>query len=521
MTLPDDLRRIGLELCETHISWVLLGEREVWKVKKPVDLGFLDFTSVEKRRRFCEAEVRLNRRLAPDVYLDTVPVCRDPSGRLEIGGTGEGEIVDWAVHMKRLPDEHRADVRLSNGRFSAKHIETIARRVAEFHAACRCDDETRRFGTPERIGRNVRENFEQARPTILEYLNRTQAEEVESWQTTFLSERARLFAERVEADRVRDGHGDLRLEHVYLDDDGGIVIIDCIEFNDRFRFADVCADVVFLAMDLARLGRVDLAERFLALYARESNDFDLYSLVDFYESYRAFVRGKIAALVAGNLDTSAPVREKADADARRYYLLALASERRSIEPPALLAIGGVIASGKSTIAERLGAELAVPVIDADRTRKFLAGVETSTAVLEAPWEGIYSKECTEKVYGELTRRARRVLASGRPVILDASFRSIQHRDAAQKLAKELGVPFAFVECRPSDDVCRERLRERDRDRGVSDGRLEIFDDFLRRWEPVTELPTTVHVVVDTGVPIEKTMETLRARLPVSFAGLKQ
>lgn len=515
MSLPDDLMKPGLELRETHISWVFLGETDVWKVKKPVDLGFLDFSTLDKRREACDTEVRLNRRLAPNVYLGVVPVSRHDSGELHFDD--EGDVVDWAVHMARLSDEDRADERLSADRLTDGHIESVAARLARFHDECESSQKTARFGSVDVIRDNVRENFEQASPTILDYISREQAREIESWQKRFLRERSPTFESRIRAGRIRDGHGDLRLEHVYLDEEGNVTIIDCIEFNERFRYADVCADVVFLAMDLAHSGRVDLAERFLALYARDSNDFDLYPLVDFYESYRAFVRGKIAAMLASNPEIEAEVRERARRDARRYYLLALASERRPLLPPALVAVGGVIASGKSTIASRLGAELAVPVIDADRTRKFLAGVAPTESLPEGAWQGVYSEEFSEKTYRELRRRARSVLMTKRPVVLDASFRASRHRAEVRSLARELGVPFAFVECRPDAEVCRERLRHREG--GVSDGRLEIFDDFLAEWEPVDELPDSEHIVIDTARPLGETMGDLRERLPVSFAPL--
>jgi predicted kinase len=294
----------------------------------------------------------------------------------------------------------------------------------------------------------------------------------------------------------------LRLEHVYLDERSEVVILDCIEFNDRFRFADVCADVVFLAMDLAWHGRVDLAERFLARYAREAGDYDLYPLVDFYQSYRAFVRGKIASF-------------QASSEARRYFLLALASERQPIVPAMVIAVGGVIATGKSTLASALGREIPAPVVDADRTRKELAGVSPKEPLPESPWTGFYSKEFTEKVYGEVRRRASAVLASGRPVVLDASFRSRVHRAQARGLAQESGVPFFFVECRASEELCRERLREREKTKSVSDGRIEIFGDFTRSWEPVEEIAPPEHVVVDTSKSLEANLEVLRKTIPFS------
>ena len=243
------MKRDAVELEETHISWVFLTDRDVWKVKKPVSLGFLDFSTTEKRRAACEAEVILNRRLAPDVYLNVVPITLDAACRHQIGG--EGSPVDWAVHMVRLANADRADVRLAEGRLGEVDIERIAVHVAAFHRQARSDDETARYGTVAAIGFNVRENFEQTRETVSAHLTRGEAEEIETWQTRFLEDNTKLFEERSRAGCVRDGHGDLRVEHIYLDREGRVTILDCIEFNERFRFADVCADVAFLSMDLA------------------------------------------------------------------------------------------------------------------------------------------------------------------------------------------------------------------------------------------------------------------------------
>ncbi len=517
--LVGELLLPGMELIETHISWVFLGGGDVWKVKKPVDFGFLDFSTADKRHAACLAEVELNRRLAPHVYLGCIPITRDNHGRARFGGSGEP--IDWAVQMVRLPEEDRADLRLASGRLSASHLDRVAVRLARFHESARCDEETTQIGGLETVKANVEENFAQTRAELGRYLDPDQAAQVKAWQRQFLDRKASLFAARQAAGRVRDGHGDLRLEHVYLtdddyaagEDDGSeVVIVDCIEFNHRFRFADVCADVAFLAMDLSWHGRPDLAERFLAAYARAANDFDLYPLVDFYESYRAFVRGKIASfgIASGRLDF--PGRQEAIGEARRYFLLALASERRALAPPRLLAIGGMIASGKSTIAENLGAELAVPVVDADRTRKFLLGRAPAEAIDDPAWQGAYSPTRTAEVYSEVLRRAEAVLQSGRSVIVDASFRAREHRLAARQLADYHGVPFRFIECRAKPEICRQRLRDRERRQSVSDGRLEIFDEFVARWQPVDELPASEHLVLDTSQPLVANLQFLRKKL---------
>ena len=518
-------------LVETHISWVLLGEHEVWKIKKPVTMGFLDFGTMQQRKTACEAEVELNRRLAPHVYLGVLPLRRDAAGRLAIGPASrpgheaEGEVVDWVVHMRRLPDHDRADVRLREGRLHRAHVDRIARRVAEFHAQARCDGITAAFGRPDAIGVNVRENFEQTRGSITEVLTPAQAQEIERAQLRFLDERAELLHGRIAAARVRDGHGDLRLEHVYITDhepegdDDGVTIIDCIEFNDRFRYADVAADLAFLAMDLSEHGHVELSEHLVARYAQHAGDYDLYAVLDFYEGYRAYVRGKIASFVAGDPSVDHDRRERAEASARHHFLLALATERRSLLDPVVVAVGGIIASGKSTVADLLGFEMSAPVVDADRTRKQLLGVRATQPVHEGAWQGAYDPAFTEDVYQEVFRRAEVVLASGRPVIVEASFRSRALRGRARTLAERTGVPFRMVECRAAPEICRERLRERAKRASVSDGRLEIFDDFVARWEVIDELPAEEHLVLDTSAPLERNLAVLRDALRTWPPGL--
>ncbi len=534
MTVADDLLRPEaygalhprvIELVETHVSQVVLLEADVFKRKKPVNLGFLDFTTLERREAACRAEVELNARLAPGIYLGVVAVRADASGRAFVDVDGRGEargapILDYVVHMRRLPDERRADVLLARRELSAAHVDALASRLARFHEEAPGGPEALVHGRVEAILRNVEENFAQTRERMAQYLPEDQSREIREWQSRFLEEHAALFQARIDAGRVRDGHGDLRLEHVYFETEGlAPTIIDCIEFSERFRFADVCADVAFLSMDLEAHGRVDLAERFLARYARDSDDYGLYALVDFYEGYRAFVRAKVAMILAADASIEARVREKAAAEARRHLLLALSEGRRSVLPPSVVAVGGIIASGKSTLAQALAAEMGAPAIEADRTRKSMLGVAPEQPVHEAAWSGAYDPAFTEAVYAEVLRRADVVVGSGRPVVIDASFRSPAMREAARRIAIARGVPFFFVECRTDPEVCRARLASRERTGGVSDGRLAIFDAFRARFEAVSELAASEHLVVDTARPLAETLAFLRKRLPTWPAGL--
>jgi len=503
--LKQDLAQSAREVRETHISWVFLHDDTVFKVKKPVNFGFLDFSALDQRRVACENEARLNARLAPGVYLGVVPVTRRTDGMHEIAGSGP--TVDWAVKMRRLDDSDRADVRLAEGRLSHEHLQRLARTLARFHRALPSKAEIGEFGRVECIRSNVQENFAQAHPLLSELVSESQQREVELAQLGFLEQRRALFEQRIQGGRIRDGHGDLRLEHVYIDAEGEPTIIDCIEFNERFRFADVCADVAFLSMDLAFQGRVDLKEQFLAAYAEESEDHDLYGLVDFYESYRAYVRAKIGAL--GLHSAPLPAREQLESQVRRHFLLALASERSPDSAPRVFALAGLIASGKSTLARALADQIAAPRISSDRTRKALRGVSATTPLSDGAFDANYSDAASDAVYSELLRRAAVVLESGRSVVLDASFRSSAARDAARDLARRHHAPFLLIECQAPLDVCRTRLAERARGPSESDGRSQIFEQFAAQYEPIRGLPRGEHLLVDTGGSLDSALATLR------------
>jgi hypothetical protein len=506
--LVADLRACSEECIETHISWVFLRPNEVFKLKKPVDFGFLDFTDAARRLAACEAEVELNSRLAPGVYRGVLPVRRDGAGVHHVAASGDGEIVDHVVHMDRLPIDARADLRLERGALGGSDIVRLAQRLARFHEAAARSREIAQFGSIGSIRRNVEENFVQARSLLQKLAGEALEREVEERQLGFLRSNAERFAQRVERGFIRDGHGDLRLEHVYLLPDRDPVIIDCIEFNERFRYADVCADIAFLSMDLGWHGRPDLKERLLAAYARETDDYELYALVDFYESYRAYVRAKVQAFSLASPSLQYAARARAEADARRYLLVALAAERPALGEPRLIAVGGLIASGKSSVADALGERLAVPVISSDETRKRLLGVAPLTPLHDQPWHSAYSPEVSERVYSALLERARVVLESGRSVVLDATFGQRSRREAARQLARTSGAAFAFVECRASEPVARARLEARARGPSVSDGRSEIYAELARRHEPATELPPPEHVPLDTSGTLASSLAQL-------------
>ncbi|HVH42904.1 MAG TPA: AAA family ATPase [Labilithrix sp.] len=487
-----------VQLIETHISWVLLGS-EVYKIKKPVTLPFLDFASFEARERACRTEVRINRRLAPRTYLGVVPIRRRADGRFTLAADLDGAVAEWAVQMTRLDETLRADVLLEKGALGRVQVDALAHAIAAFHADSSTGPDIRRLGSADVIERNVSDNFAALRGWGEGVVPDVALAEIERWQLDFVRARRFLFEQRMRAGAIRDGHGDLRLEHVFFREPADdFEVIDGIEFDDRYRYADVCADIAFLAMDLARLGRVDLAERFVATYARAANDFELYRLLDFYESYRACVRAKISAGAMVSSQAPVAVVEAARADARRYLLFAQSARRRAVLDPVLVAVAGSIATGKSTLAERLGQELSAPVVDADRTRKHMIGLAPTDHAAAGAWQGAYDPAFSERVYAEVLQRADAVLASGRPVIIDASFRSADARRAARQLAVAHGVPFRLFECVAPLDVCRSRLAAREQATSVSDATPGVLDAFSAGYEPIIELPPSEHVRMDTG-----------------------
>jgi hypothetical protein len=485
----------------THISWVFLTDREVFKVKRPVDYGFLDYTTPEKRRRLCEEEVRLNGRLAPDVYRGVVPVRLGPHGHTFLS---EGAVVDHAVRMRRLADEASADALLRRDALTPLHLARLAARLARFYADAATAPA---YGVLDVIRGNVEENFAQVEPFVGRFVPRATFEAVRAWQLGILDRDAGRFGDRVEHGHIREGHGDLRLEHVYFEEAEPIVI-DGIEFNERFRMADVAADVAFLAMELRARGRLDLAEGFLGGFALASSDYDLYGVIDFYESYRAWVRGKVAAFLAA--DPSTPPDKAARKAGEAEALFALARrypEPRAVSAP-LIAVGGLIGTGKSTLAAALAEALAVPVIESDRTRKALAGVP---ATGRAP-ERIYSEDFTRRTFDEVFRRAEVVLESGRGVILDATFRERALRARARDLARRHGRPFLFVEATCDDATLRERLRRRATGPSISDATEGLLGRMRREFQPVTELGPDEHLRVTTTEPTSAQVESVLGTL---------
>jgi aminoglycoside phosphotransferase family enzyme/predicted kinase len=516
--LSDELKAAGFALIETHISRVFLRAADVYKLKRPVSLGFLDFSTLALREQACLAEVELNRRLSADVYLGVVAVVRQPTGTLafverdEQRAEGDAHVLEWAVHMRRLDDRQRADSLLAAGSFGVRDVKTIAVTIAAFHRAAAVSEAIAKFASPESIEYNVRENFVQIAEHAAAYLSADEHAQLVAYQTRFLADQREHLVARARAGFVRDGHGDLRLEHCYRGDDGAYAIIDCIEFNERFRYGDVCADLAFLAMDLSYHGRPELADSFVAAYAHASSDYGVYALLDFYQSYRATVRAKVSTFLANDDGVSEATRQRAQHEARRYFLLAITAGQRPLRAPRLLVTFGLIASGKSTVAAALAERLGAAQLSADYTRKELLGLRPEQPRHEAAFSGAYDSSFTEQVYATLFTRAALILRTGRCVVLDATFRSRAQREQARELASKLAADLLFVECHCDRALAMERLRTRADGASASDGRAEIYDAFAASFEPASELTPATHLSLDTAQPLAATLTRIYAEL---------
>ena len=486
----------NVDLVQTHISYVLLAGDRVYKLKKPVDLGFLNFTTLRRRHYYCRQEVTLNRRLCADTYLGVVRVT-EQDGRYRIGGSGK--VVDYAVEMRRLPADRMMDRLLDAGRLEPAMVDRLAAKIATFHNASATGREIERFGSPRVIERNWRENFEQTRPFIGRTLSAWQASLLEASISAFLVRNQRAFRERVAAGRIRDCHGDLRASAVCFMDD--ICVYDCIEFNRRFRYSDVASEVAFLAMDLDRRGRPDLADRFVARCQQESGDDGIRRVLNFYKCYRAYVRGKVNSFQLDVPEIPAAAKLTAQASARHYFELAC-RYADSDRPPLLIVMAGLSGTGKSAVANGLAAERDLTVIASDAVRKELAGVPAGEHRYGAYEGGIYSAAFTERTYDAMRERARRLLIDGHSVVLDATFQQREQRQRAMALARETGALAFCVETVADASVVRDRLAAREQDATTrSDARWETYLEQVERFAPVTELDDWQHIRLDAGQPI--------------------
>jgi aminoglycoside phosphotransferase family enzyme/predicted kinase len=491
---------------QTHISWVFITDDIVIKVKKPVDFGFLDFTTLEKRKFFCEEEVRLNRRLCPDIYLGVQPLARIGNG-FEINGAGSVE--EWMVVMNRMPEEGMMGRLIEQEMIDETDIDAITAQLVPFYESAREDDFVRQFGSIETVRENTRENFEQTAEFTGSLIDKSLHSQLEKWNEDFMASRKALFNNRIKSGRIREGHGDLYSANICFDRANRLVhIFDCIEFNDRFRCGDVAVDVAFLAMDLDYHGLPLLSRYFISEFAKRTGDKEMIELVDFYKCYRAVVRGKIGCFTYASREVPAETREKAEAEARAYFRLA-GRYAGCVNRPVLYAVCGLSGTGKSTLASALARQKGCAVYNSDIVRKELAGISPDESRKEPFEQGIYSREMTERTYRAMNRLAGRELMQGNTVICDATYSSSDFRSQLEKLADAADADIYFIHCVCDDNTARERLEKRNMaGDSPSDGRWEIYLQQKKNFDPFDNIPHERVKQVDTSGDITEIVRGL-------------
>jgi uncharacterized protein len=537
-----------IALIQTHASAVILTPDRVYKLKKPQDFGFFDYSTPTLRRHFCQQEVLLNRPLAPQVYLGIAPVLAFPSGPCRFGPIlapdsapmpettfAGGTVIDYAVVMARLPDTATLKCWVQTGKAELPLLAEIARFVATFHTTTRTDEHIASFGSLDVIQGNWEENFAQMKPYIGRTLDRATYDHIVAYARHFLAGRSSLFASRIREGRIRDCHGDLRLEHVYILDTINdlphntirLVILDRIEFNERFRYSDIVGEIAFLTMELESASRSDLSRAFVDAYIVATGDETLRELLPFYLCYRACVRGKVLSFQLDEPEISATQREVSRHQAAELFSLA-AHYANGPTKPVLIMVGGLMGTGKSAVALALQQELGWTLLSSDTQRKQLAQLDPSQPQADAFGQGLYRPEWTARTYDALRAEASTTLAHGRSVLLDASFMHRTDRQTIASVAKAHGADSFFVECVCPPETALQRLAQRWNRRtetkhqpsnapsSASDGRPELYNAQHALWEPFVsdEEPAVQHVVVTTTQPIGHSCEQVLGVLNV-------
>lgn len=472
---------------ETHISHLFFAGDLVFKLKKPVRYSFLDYSTLAKRRGYYQEELRLNRRLAPSVYIGVMPITFDDLG-WRLGGWAEP--AEYVLVMRRLPEKRMLPFLLDTGQVTKAMMRELAELLAQFHTGAERVGAVDAARYPSLVRHQWRDNSVDLRPLLGNAVDEEDLRAVDKFAMGFIASHGELLTRRAEQGWLRDVHGDLHTEHVCFAPEG-IQIFDCVEFEPKFRQCDLASEIAFLAMDIEARGYGDLVEPFLERYSELIQDNDFTRLLPFWKCYRAMVRAKVYALrgSAGN------------ATAQRYLRYAVKLTWEPLQP-FLILVSGLTGSGKSTVTNALGERLGVASINSDVVRKALAGKPGRR--VEGYLEGIYSAAMTEKTYAKMARDAEKLIARGKGVILDATFTQRGQRQRMARLAAKHHVPMLLIHCSVAEDTIRQRLIQRAaQGLDVSDGRWEIYLRQKANFEALDDLDPAACLELVTDLPADK------------------
>lgn len=510
-----------MTLLETHISYVLLTGSFAYKIKKAVNFGFLDFSTLERRRFFCEEELRLNRRLAPQLYLAVVPICgtmREP--RIADDPDDRSTPIEYAVKMVEFSQAALFDRRLAQGDLSAPEIDVLTDLVAAFHARAASAPPGGQFGTSTVIWQLAADNFSQLPAATGDDDDAARLEALEIWSRDEYSRLEQLFEERRRAGFIRECHGDLHLGNIARIDETP-VIFDCIEFNSQLRWIDVISEVAFLSMDLHERGRPDLAQRFINRYLEATGDYAGLHGLNFYQVYRALVRAKVAGLRAVQ-ETGDDARRQLEIRARYLAFAVRATRTRQRQ---LLLMHGVSGSGKTWVSQAVLEHLGALRLRSDIERKRLFGLPALARTASAVDGGLYDEKTTRATYQRLCERAREILDAGFPVLVDAACLQRWQRGIFRDLAAELAVPLQIISCSADDATLHHRLAAREQSgRDASEARRAVLEHQLQNNDPLSAAEQDRAIIFQSGLDsIEQLLhrtELMAAKEPVGLDGLK-
>jgi aminoglycoside phosphotransferase family enzyme/predicted kinase len=481
-----------IELIETHASWVILTGTFAYKIKKPVNLGFLDFSTLAKRRFYCEEEVRLNRRLAPEIYLGVAPVTGSPG----LPRLGHGAAIEYAVRMRQFPPSAQLDRLLDRQELEGRHLDAFARLIGDFHQRVSVAGSDQHYGNPEAVLGPATENFPDLRAHLEDPVLAGSVAALEQWTNATFSRRQDDFRQRKRDGFVRECHGDLHLRNLAWVNNRPLAF-DCLEFSPDLRWIDVLCEVAFLVMDLQARRQAALAWRFLNQYLEYTGDYAGLAVLPFYLVYRALVRAKIDAIRAGQPDIDVRQKAAAEQECRRY--VELAESYTQPGPPQLILTRGVSASGKTTLTGALLESLGLIRIRSDVERKRAFGLPAAADARAAFGEGIYSAAASDRTYARLLELASSVLDAGFSVVVDAAFLRVGQRSPFAALAAARGIDCTILEIAAPPAILRERIASRPR--GASDADIGILERQLAAWEPLTPGEEHLALRVDAGATI--------------------
>jgi len=489
-----------IQLMQTHASYVLLTGEFVYKLKKPVNFGFLDYSTVANRQHFCIEEIRLNQRGAKELYLEVVSIAK-LGHKYQLGN--DGEIVDYAVKMVQFPQSTLLSNMFESGTMTIAQIEEMGIAVAQFHANAQTNEYISSFGTVAKIRQSIDDNYRQTEKYIGRAQTQPQFTETKAYTDRFLLEHSQLFLDRIAGGFIRECHGDLHLRNICRWHDK-TQLFDCIEFNEPFRFVDVMYDLAFAVMDLEARGGKDFANRFLNTYVEQTGDWEGLQVLPMYLSRQAYVRAKVTSFLLDDPTISSEDRIAAAQTAGDYYHQAWAYTRTA-SVGRLIMLSGLSGVGKSTLGKRIALAVGGVHLRSDAVRKHLGGISLSSKGDDS----LYTPEMTAKTYQRVLELASKLTAQGLTVILDAKYDRVSLRTAVADLAADRGIPLQMIHCTAPADVLRDRLARRTGD--IADATVDLLASQQAAWEDFTRAERDLTIVVDTTEDLSIAIDRIQAR----------